>query len=123
AEHKLEDLKRAGDLAERLRGVRGIPIWAQQMPAFIHEKRGEFGEALGIIEEISKHPEDYTQGELNFMYYFVQERLGRLDAVKKEFDQIRKDKAAAIARGEKEPEMKGPPSDVGAPTLGQPGEQ
>lgn len=115
AEHKLENLERAGALAERLRGVRGIPVWAQQMPAFIHERRGEFGEALAIIEEVAKHPEDYTQGELNFMRYFVDERLGRLDAVKAEFDQIAKTKAEQKAKGVKEPEMMGPPPDVGAP--------
>ena len=114
AEHKMENLERAGALAERLRGVQGIPIWAQQMPAFIHEKRGEFGEALAIIEEIAKHPENYSQGELNFMRYFVDERLGRLDAVKAEFEQIQKTKDELKAKGIKEPENMGPPEDVGA---------
>ena len=114
AEHKLNDLDRAGQLAERLRGVEGIPIWAQQMPAFIHEKRGEFGEALAIIEEIAKHPENYSQGELNFMRYFVDERLGRFDSVKKEFEQIQKTKDEMKAKGMKEPEAIGPPEDVGA---------
>ena len=85
------------------------------MPAFIHEKRGEFGEALAIIEEIAKHPENYTQGELNFMRYFVDERLGRLDAVKSEFEQIQKTKDELKAKGIKEPEIMGPPDDVGAP--------
>ncbi len=114
AQHKMFNLDRASQLAERLRGVRGIPIWAQQMPALIHEKRGEFGEALAIIEEIAKHPEEYTQGELNFMRYFVDERLGRLDAVKTEFDQIQKTKEEMKAKGVPEPEMIGPPRDVGA---------
>lgn len=117
AEHKTGDLERAGQFAERLRGVQDIPIWAQQMPAFIHEKRGEFGEALVIIEEIAKHPENYTQGELNFMKYFVDERLGRLDAVKAEFDKIEKAKAEMRAQGIKEREEMGPPPDVGAPQL------
>jgi hypothetical protein len=121
AEHKFNNLERAGQLAERLRGVRGIPIWAQQMPAFIHERRGEFGEALAIIEEVAKHPEDYTEGELNFMRYFVDERLGRLDAVKKEFDEIKKTKEELKAKGVKEPEMMGPPPDVGAARVPGPG--
>ena len=111
----MNDLARASQLAERLRGVRGIPIWAQQMPAFIHERRGEFGEALAIIEEVAKHPEEYSQGELNFMRYFVDERLGRLDAVKSEFEQIQKTKDAMKARGVKDPEPMGPPPEVGAP--------
>lgn len=114
AEHKLGDIDRAAALAERLKGVKEIPIWAQQMPAFIHEQKGEFGEALAIIEEIAKRPQDYSQGELNFMRYFVDERLGRLDAVKKEFDEIQKVKDEMKARGVPEPSIQGPPADVGA---------
>lgn len=116
AEHKLQNLERAAELAERLRGQRGIPIWAQQMPAFVHEQRGEFGEALAIIEEIARNPEDYSQGELNFMRYFVDERLGRLDAVKTEFDKIERVKAEQKAKGiEEKLAPQGPPADVGAP--------
>ena len=114
AQHKLNDSDRAQQLAERLRGVHGIPIWAQQTPAFIHEQRGEFGDALVIIEDIMKNPEEYSQGELNFMKYFVDERLGRLDAVQKELQDIQKTKDAMKAQGIKDPEPIGPPSDVGA---------
>ena len=112
AQHKLNDLDRALVLAERLRGVRGIPIWAQQMPAFIHEKQGEFGAALAIMEDIMKHPEDFSQGELNFMRMFIDERLHRLDEVKKELDDI-----AAEQKKKNVPLMmiQPPPSDVGAP--------
>ncbi|MEJ0010471.1 MAG: hypothetical protein WDN72_08230 [Alphaproteobacteria bacterium] len=35
ANHKMHDTDRALKLAERLQGVKGIPIWAQQLPAFI----------------------------------------------------------------------------------------
>lgn len=114
AEHKLGDIDRAGELAERLKGVKEIPIWAQQMPAFIHEQKGEFGEALAIIEEIAKHPQDYSQGELNFMRYFVDERLHRLDSVKQEFDAIQKAKDELKAKGVPDPGIQGPPDDVGA---------
>lgn len=118
ATHKLKDNDRALQIAEKLRGVRGIPLWAQQLPAFIHEKRGEFGQALAIIEGVMQHPEDYTQGELNFMRYFVDERLNRLEQVKKQFDDVQKEKDAMKAKGVPEPEPIGPPSDVGAPKLG-----
>jgi tetratricopeptide (TPR) repeat protein len=118
ATHKLKDADRALAVAEKLKGVRGIPIWAQQMPAFIHEDRGEFDEALAIIQEIAKNPQDYTQGELNFMRYFVDERIKRLDQVKKDFDALQKEKDEMKAKGIKEPEPMGPPPDVGAPSLG-----
>ncbi len=118
ASHKYNNLARALQLANKLRGVRGIPIWAQQLPAFLHEERGEFGEAKEIIEDVLKHPEDYTQGELNFMLYFVKERIHRFDEVKEEFERIQKEKDEMKAKGIKDPEPMGPPPDVGAPTLG-----
>jgi tetratricopeptide (TPR) repeat protein len=120
AMHKMEDNNRAIQLADRLRGVRGIPIWAQQMPAFVEENRGEFGDALTIIQDILKHPEDFSQGELNFMRYFIDERLGKLDSVKKELDAIDAQKKAEAAKAKAEGRTivdpyVGPPSDVGAP--------
>jgi len=114
ATHKLNDSARALAIAQKLSGVRGIPIWAQQLPAFIHEQRGEFGEALAIIEDVLKHPEDYSQGELNFMRYFVDERLHRLNEVEKELKEIQKEKDAMKARGVQDPLPMGPPEDVGA---------
>ncbi len=114
AQHKLGDLDRALAIASRLVGIRGIPIWAQQLPAFIHEARGEFGDALTIIDGVLKHPEDFSEGELNFMRYFVDERIGRLDAVKKELDEIKKFKEEQKAKGVPDVKPMGPPPDVGA---------
>ena len=114
ANHRMKNTERALELANKLRGVRGIPVWAQQMPAFIHEQRGEFGEALGIIEDVIANPEEYSQGELNFMRYFVDERLNRLEQVKKDFDDVQRQKDAMKAQGIKDPEPMGPPPDVGA---------
>lgn len=80
ANHKLRDkdlaLKLAYKLAETPRN--DIPLWVKQMPAFIHEQRGEMDEALIIIEDIMKHADHMDPGELNFMRYFVEERLGKL---------------------------------------------
>lgn len=116
ASHKLNDLDRALALSSRLRGVKGIPMWAQQLSAFIHEKRGEFGEALTIIQEIMKNPDEYSQGELNFMKYFVDERLGKLKEVEAEIDSIQKQKDADREAGKPDVEMdNAPPSNVGAP--------
>lgn len=115
AEHKLRDTERALRIAERLRGIRGIPLWAQQLAAFIHEKRGEFGEALAIMEEILKDPSQYSQGELNFMKYFIDERLNRMEEVKAEIDAIQKQKDAEKAAGRPDVQMNNqPPPDVGA---------
>jgi hypothetical protein len=118
ASHKLKNMERALAMASRLRGVTGIPIWAQQLPAFLHEQRGEFGEALAIIEDILKHPEQYSQGELNFMMYFVKERIHRFDSLKADFERAQKEMDALRAKGVPEPQPMGPPTDVGAPTLG-----
>jgi hypothetical protein len=114
AQHKLGDIDLALAIAKRLEGIRGIPIWAQQLPAFIHEERGEFDDAAAIIDGVLKHPEEFSQGELNFMRYFVDERIGRLDKVKKELDAIQKFKDEQKAKGVPDVVPMGPPPDVGA---------
>lgn len=114
ASHKLNDSARALELANKLVGVRGIPIWAQQLSAFVHEQRGEFDDAANIIESVMKHPEDYSQGELNFMKYFIDERIHRMDQLEGELKEMQKEKDAMKAKGIQDPEPMGPPSDVGA---------
>lgn len=115
ASHKLKDEDRALELAERLRGIKGIPMWAQQLAAFVHEKRGEFGDALAIIQDILKDPSQYSQGELNFMRYFIDERLGKLGEVENELKQIQAIKDKERAEGKPDVEMDNqPPPDVGA---------
>lgn len=115
AQHRLGDLQLALALAQPLIGERSIPIWAQQLPAFIHEQRGEMDEAAAIIEAIAQHPQDYSTGELNFMRYFVEERLGKLEKMREEFDALAQQKRASHQRGEPEPIMQPPPVNVGAP--------
>ncbi|PZP85992.1 MAG: hypothetical protein DI582_04105 [Azospirillum brasilense] len=116
ASHKMKDSDRALEMALRLRGVKGIPMWAQQLSAFVHEERGEFDLALGIIQEILRDPEQYSQGELNFMKYFIDERLGKMKEMDAEITQIQKMKDADRAAGKPDVEMKeAPPSNVGAP--------
>lgn len=122
ANNKMQDMNRALQMAERLRGVRGIPVWAQQQAAFIREKRGEFGEALAIIKEIVDHKEDYSLSELRFMSYFVRERLGKMDALRKQLDEIAAEKEAEAAKAKAEGRTvvepyNGPPPDVGAMSL------
>lgn len=115
AGHKLGDTGRALELAERLRGVKGIPMWAQQLPAFVHEERGEMGEALDIISEILKDPSQYSQGELNFMKYFIDERIGKMKEMEGEIKRIQKLKDDERKQGKPDVQMhESPPSDVGA---------
>jgi hypothetical protein len=80
ANYKLKDkdwaLRLAYELASTPRN--DIPIWAKQMPAFIHEQRGEEEQALQIISSIINNVDNIDQGELNFMAYFVKERLKKL---------------------------------------------
>lgn len=92
AYHKLDNLDRAILIAERLRNVRGIPLWAQQFPAFLYEEKGEFDAALAIIQNILQHEEHFTQTELNFMKYFAAERLQRLDDIEDMLTSIDKEK-------------------------------
>lgn len=116
ASHRMQDSQRALELAERLRGIKGIPMWAQQSAAFVHENRGEYGEALDIIQEILKDPDQYSQGELNFMRYFIEERLGKMKEMDSELNRIQAIKDKERAEGKPDVEMRvAPPTDVGAP--------
>lgn len=77
ANHKLEDKDWALRLAYKLASTprNDIPLWAKQMPAFILEQKGEEQQAMQIIADILKNVDKIDEGELNFMSYFVSERL------------------------------------------------
>lgn len=80
ANNKLEDKELALKLAYKLAQTprNDIPLWVKQMPAFIHEQRGEEEQALHIIADIVNNVDNIDQGELNFMAYFVKDRLKKL---------------------------------------------
>lgn len=77
ANSKLKDKKLALELAKKLASTPrdDIPMWAKQMPAFIYEQMGEEEMALRVISDILNNVENINQGEINFMDYFVKERL------------------------------------------------
>ncbi len=79
ANHRLDDKEAALRIAYKLAAVENdaMPIWTRQMPALIHEDLGETEEALVIIRELLDNPEQLSAGELNFMYYFIKDRLGK----------------------------------------------
>ncbi len=78
ANHKLEDKELALRLSYYLTEIPkevNVPFWVRQMPAFIHEDMGENQSAKKIIIDILTNFKKFTPGELNFMEYFIKERL------------------------------------------------
>lgn len=84
AEHTLKDKDLAIKVALPLADAKTIPVWARQMPAFIYESRGEFDDALHIMETVMHHENEIPASELTFMRYFIDERLHKLDELDKE---------------------------------------
>ncbi len=80
AEHKLRDNDLALKMAAPLEHADSAPLWIRQLPAFVHEKRGEMDDALRIIQHIQNNTQDIPPGELRFMTYFVKDRLHKLDS-------------------------------------------
>ena len=81
ASHKLKDDDLALKVAKPLEQAKDAPLWVRQLPAFVHERRGEMDDALHIMQNIAKNSRDIPPGELNFMNYFVKERLKKLETL------------------------------------------
>lgn len=80
AKFKVEDTKRALGIAKKLADLPkdlDIPIWTRQLQAFIYENTGEYSKACDIIVNVVKTFAEHqlTEGEVNFIFHFVQERL------------------------------------------------
>jgi len=76
AKYKLGDKEMALKIARKLDGIHGdIPIWARQLPAFYLADMGEKEQAIIIIRDLLKNYKNLPPEELNFMYYFVKDRL------------------------------------------------
>jgi hypothetical protein len=82
ANHKMKDPALALRLAERLAnsGASDMPMWAKEMPAFIHEKRGELHEAYLIIKGLLEHEQNLSERDRSFMEHFIRERVGKIQA-------------------------------------------
>jgi len=80
--HKLNDSDLALKVAKPLQDP-SVPVWAREMTAVVHEKRGEMDDALHIMEAIKQNAENIPDADLNYMTYFVKERLGKLEESKK----------------------------------------
>ncbi len=82
AMHRLEDKDLALKVAKPMLN-KDVPVWAQQMVAVVYEKRGEMEAAYEIMNTIKDNAENIPDKDLNYMVYFVKERLKRLDDAKK----------------------------------------
>ena len=82
AQHKLNDNDLALKMAQPLEKADNAPFWVRQLPAFVHEKRGEMEDAAKIIEHIQVNSKNIPDGELRFMKYFVDERIKHIDKLK-----------------------------------------
>lgn len=91
ANHKLEDKPLALEFAKKLIGAQDVPIWVRQLPAFIYEQNGDNEAALGIIKGVLDNSKDLNEGELNFMQYFVKDRLKKMGVLDDQFNVIRKE--------------------------------
>jgi len=80
--HKLEDQDLALKVVTPLVDP-AVPVWAQQMTAVVHEKRGEMEDALRIMEVIRNNAEEISDQDLKYMRYFVEERLEKLEKMEK----------------------------------------
>jgi hypothetical protein len=83
AMHKLNDM----DLALKVSAPlvhKDVPVWAQQMAAVVHEKRGEMDDALRIMETIRDNADHIPDADLKYMGYFIKERLGKLEELQKD---------------------------------------
>lgn len=91
AQHKMQDSKRALEIAKKLADLpkdMDIPIWTRQLQAFIYEKEGEYKSACDIIVNVIRDYGDnkVNQGEINFMFNFITERLRKLVENEKNID-------------------------------------
>lgn len=90
AKSSLKDKKLALDLAYKMsqNNVKEAPIWTKQMPAFIHAELGEDCSAFAVINQILRENEagvrEIKPEELDFMRYFIKNRLDGLQ--EKKFD-------------------------------------
>ena len=84
ARTNLQDNNLALKLAYKLseNNAKNAPLWTKQMPAFIHARRGEgcmaFAVIQKLIDENNAGVRQISVEEMNFMRYFIGERLAKL---------------------------------------------
>lgn len=80
AAYKMDDKVLAARLANKLQVVTAqMPNWARELPALLYADLGEKELALKIIEDLANKYDNYSQGEINYMNYFIRKRLEMKD--------------------------------------------
>jgi hypothetical protein len=91
AKSTLKDIDLALKLAYKLseNNAQNAPLWTKQMPAFIYAERNQKNDgclAFGVIGKMLQENENgtrqFTVEEMNFMRYFINERLSKLKSQK-----------------------------------------
>jgi hypothetical protein len=88
AKNQLHDFDRALDLANKLSKTKAenAPFWVKEMPAFVAEGMGDGCMAFDIISKLIKESESgvhkINAEQMNFMRYFINERLAKLKTQK-----------------------------------------
>jgi hypothetical protein len=88
AKNNLYDMPRALKLAEKLsqNNAKNAPLWTKEMPAFIYAEMGNNCMAFAVIEKLLQESQNGARQisveEMNFMRYFINERLNKLKAQK-----------------------------------------
>lgn len=78
ATYKLNDLDLALKVATPMVNPK-VPLFAQEMAAVVHERRGEMEDALEVMKKISENADKIPEQDLRYMTYFVEERLHALE--------------------------------------------
>ena len=80
ANHRLKDRQQALDISYKILDfpADAVPIWAKQMPAFLHEDMGESEAAFRIMQSAYQEyseKDNISAGELNFIQHFLRNRI------------------------------------------------
>ena len=77
ARHRVKDMNLALSLAHRMAAMKSpsIPVWAQQMPAFVLADVGEKEAARDLMEAIIDSEKGLHPNEVEFMRDFIENRL------------------------------------------------
>lgn len=78
---KLKDYNLALRLSFKLSNTpsKNLPRWAQQMPAIVYLQMDKKELAYEVMTRLAREYNNYSQGELNYMNYFIKEMLGYKD--------------------------------------------
>lgn len=77
ARFKLEDQDLALNLAYKLAALEGenLPVWTDQMPAFVLTKVGEEKAALDIMTTIMATDRSLQQNDINYMCWYIEDKI------------------------------------------------